>query len=642
MNFVSYLPKIARIIGPINTLKQQIPQESINKIITEIPQDKFKEIAKNLQLDGKKIPPQIINNLKELAGQIRLDANNIEKLKHIATSLNFKEDDIKTIENNAGKGDIKPYFKMNDFQNILNTFSNTKELTAIPVTGEEEAEAEAPVKKIKITDKSIKLPNITDEEVLNKIIDLKSTIRRAEKGYLLSQQDREKYERTLDDLKNIDDNNPDKAEIENYLEKINNNLNIDTATVDTTKVIVNFAQVAKLFKFCLVIIITVCLFIYVIIAILSSINVLYLLFKIINAIISLFYNTVVPNEETLSYRAKQIVKSTNNSFKYDIFNILAEQKTALSIFNSVLYIIYILMAYVIVYLLCIIYVQIMKYTHILKGSLEDIDVKYQIITIIGLLFIFSLLHLLIYKFLYKNMALSNFKEINKFETDVDNKISNIVMTKYNNNEECSKFFDLLADTSKRNELDSIFSNKIKTIKTDNENSLRKYLMMYNIYMYFEEYLYMNDVMKDKIKKYFGISNDLDKDDKDNEVEQISFIGLLDSNERKLLKAYHEDLPFHKLVSKDYIEDYQKITEDITSAINSINKYIIKYTGTFFPFLITCIYICLICIYNIYTLYILFKFIIKTEEENMFMTFIYTFSHKYIYYCEYIYSIFFNK
>jgi hypothetical protein len=162
-------------------------------------------------------------------------------------------------------------------------------------------------------------------------------------------------------------------------------------------------------------------------------------------------------------------------------------------------------------------------------------------------------------------------------------------------------------------------------------------------MYFEEYLYMNDVMKDKIKKYFGISNDLDKADKDDkEVEQISFIGLLDSNERKLLKAYHEDLPFHKLVSKDYIEDYQKITEDITSAINSINKYIIKYTGTFFPFLITCIYICLICIYNIYTLYILFKFIIKTEEDDMFMTFIYTFSHKYIYYCEYIYSIFFNK
>jgi predicted PurR-regulated permease PerM len=284
----------------------------------------------------------------------------------------------------------------------------------------------------------------------------------------------------------------------------------------------------------------------------------------------------------------------------------------------------------------------MKYTHVLKGSLSDIDEKYKILPIIGLLLIFSIFHLLIYKFIFKNMAISNFKEITKFETDVDMRISNIIETKYNNNDECSKFFDLLTDTSKRNELDTYFSNKVKTIKVDNENSIRKYLMMYNIYMYFQEYLYMNDVMKDKIKKYFGIANDLDKDDKDEEVEQISFIGLLDSNERKLLKAYHEELPFHKLVSKEYIEDYQQITEEITSAINSINKYIIKYTGTFFPFLITCIYICIICVYNIYTLYILFKFINKTELENIFATFIYSFSHKYIYYCEKIYSIFFNK
>jgi len=638
MNIVSYLlPIIKKNTTMIDFVRQRIPQDSINKIIKEIPQDKFKEFAKNLQLDGKEIPPKIISDLQKLAETVKLDNNNIEKLKYVATSLNFKPDDIALIEKNVGKGDIKQYFKMNDFQNILNTLSNNGEVSSIPI---ETTEVKVPSKKI--TDKSIKLPNITDDEVLNKIIDLKRTIRRAEKGFVVSQEDREKYDRTLDDLKNIDDNNPDKKEVTIYLDKINDNLNIDAATINKNKVIVNFTQFASIFKYCLIIIISICIFIYVIIAILSLINVLYLLFKTINSIISLFYNTVLTNEQTLSYSAKQIVKSTNNSYKYDVFNILAEQKTALTIFNSVIYIIYILMAYVIVYLLCVIYVQIMKYTHILKGSLADIDTTYQILTIIGLLFIFSLLHLLIYKFLYKYMALSNFKEINKFETDVDNKISNIVMTKYNNNDECSKFFDLLIDTSKRNELDTIFSNKIKTIKNENENSLRKYLMMYNIYMYFQEYLYMNDVMKDKIKKYFGIANDVDKDDKDEEVEQISFIGLLDSNERKLLKAYHEDLPFHKLVSKEYIEDYQQITEEITSAINSINKYIIKYTGTFFPFLITCIYICIICVYNIYTLYILFKFINKTELENIFATFIYSFSHKYIYYCEKIYSIFFNK
>lgn len=239
------------------------------------------------------------------------------------------------------------------------------------------------------------------------------------------------------------------------------------------------------------------------------------------------------------------------------------------------------------------------------------------------------------------MAISNFKDINKFETDVDIRISNIIQKNYNNNDECSKFFDLLTDTSKRNELDTLFSTKIKTIKTDSDNNIRKYLMMYNIYMYFEEYLYMNDVMKEKIKNYFGISKDEDEEGKELKTD-TTFIGLLDSNERKLLKLYHEDLPFHNLISKEYLEDYQSVNEEISSTINAINKYIIRYTGTFFPFLITCIYIFLICIYNIYTLYILFKFVIATEPDNIFITFIYTFAHKYILYCEKFYSLFYSK
>ena len=165
--------------------------------------------------------------------------------------------------------------------------------------------------------------------------------------------------------------------------------------------------------------------------------------------------------------------------------------------------------------------------------------------------------------------------------------------------------------------------------------------MYNIYMYFEEYLYMNDITKDKIKRYFGIDNDT-TDENENALEPITFIGLLDSNERKLLKSYHEELPFHSLIPKQYIDDYQPRTEEIAAAIASINKYIIKYSGTFFPFLITCVYIFLICIYNIYTLYIIFKFINETESENIFLTFIYSLSHKYIYYLERLYSFIFNK
>ena len=548
------------------------------------------------------------------------------------------------------KGKLLNQTEIDEYENTLN------ELKELDNTDTDKKEVEKYLDSIKdtnlkditkiskIPEKTINefdLPNIQNKETADKLKIIYKSIKKAEQGKPLKQTEIDEYENTLNELKGLDDTDTDKKEVENYLDTIKDNINLEYANTNDNKTIINFTQYASLFRYCLVIIITLCIIIYVIIVILSSINVIYLLIKLINSIISLFYNSVLTNEQTLSYNAKQIVKSTNNNFKYDIFNVLAEQKTALSIFNSVIYIIYILMAYVITYLLLVIYVQMMKYTHILKGTLADIDSKYQILSIIGLLLLFSTIHLLIYKFIFKNMAISNFKTINNFEKDVDERISNIIQKDYNNTDECSKFFDLLSDTSKRNELDSLFATKVKTIKVDSENNLRKYLMMYNIYMYFEEYLYMNDVMKEKIKNYFGISKE--EDEEGNELKKdTTFVGLLDSNERKLLKLYHEDLPFHSFISKEYLEEYQKINEDISTTINNINKYIIRYTGTFFPFLITCIYIFIICIYNIYTLYILFKFVLETEPDNIFITFIYTFSHKYIYYCEKIYSFFYSK
>jgi len=609
--------------------KQRISQDSLNNLFTSLS---VNEITKLLSKNNAsiEIDPSMIDKMKTFSPNINFNKENKEKFAIIAKKLNMSDEDINEIKENFGKIN-KPFITLNDIQN---SFSVTEDISPSP-------EIPSPKPKPKID--KVDLPNISDDDVSNNVGIVYKTIKNADKGHILTEEERLKYEKSLSELKNLDDSNPNKEEVEKYLEKIKDNINVDDVggveLGGNKTTIIDFTKYASLFRYCLVLIITICIIIYIIIVILSFINVVYLLIKIINTIISLFYNTVLTNEQTLSYNAKQIVKSTNNNFKYDIFNILTEQKTALTIFNSVIYIIYILMAYVIMYLLCVIYVQMMKYTHVLKGSLSDIDEKYKILPIIGLLLIFSIFHLLIYKFIFKNMAISNFKEITKFETDVDVRISNIIETKYNNNDECSKFFDLLTDTSKRNELDTYFSNKVKTIKVDNENSIRKYLMMYNIYMYFEEYLYMNDVMKEKIKNYFGIS----KDENGDEVKQdTTFIGLLDSNERKLLKLYHEDLPFHTLISKDYLEDYQKVNEEISLTINAINKYIIKYTGTFFPFLITCIYIFLICIYNIYTLYIIFKFIIYTEEDDYFISFIYTFSHKYIIYCEKIYSFFFSK
>lgn len=618
----------------MNLLRGKASQDTITKVFKEAPQEQLAKIAKNFDNS-----PSSVNMMKELAKKIDLkDEVDRNKLTYLAKQANMKDDDIKEILGNLGTNtNANKKVSINDISEIIQKHGEPIKDTE----DNEKSEDTEPKKKIK----DIDTPYIRDTDIATKLRDITRTIKKSEKGYKISQDDKEKFDRTVDELKNTDNGNEDKDEIDKYLNNIsdltNKIKNDANDLINSNKTIIEFSKYASLFRFCLVVMISLCIFIYIVIVILSTINVIYLLIKIINTIINLFYNTVITNEQTLSYSSKQIVKCTKNNYKYDLFNILAEQQTALTIFNTIIYIIYILMAYVIMYILCVIYVQIMRYTHKLQGTIADIDPKYLLLSIIGILLIFSVIHLLIYKFLFKNMAMSNYKDINKFEIEIDVKLTNIISTKYNNNNECSKFFELLTDTSKRNELDTFFSTKIKTVKVDTENNIRKYLMMYNIYMYFEEYLYMNDITKDKIKRYFGIDNDT-TDENENALEPITFIGLLDSNERKLLKSYHEELPFHSLIPKQYIDDYQPITEEIAAAIASINKYIIKYSGTFFPFLITCVYIFLICIYNIYTLYIIFKFINETESDNIFLTFIYSLSHKYIYYLERLYSFIFNK
>jgi hypothetical protein len=601
--------------------------KTIVDFIETTPQNKLLDLAKLIQLTDTNI-----NNIKEIAPKIKINNKNLrDKILFIAKNIGIKDLDYIELVNTLGK---KPAnIKISDIEKYLTGYDNND------ITDKEPNNED----KLKIS--KIPLPNIRDTDIANKLRFINRILKSTEKGYKITQDEQEKYDRTLDELKNIDDNNPDKEEINKYLNQIKENhlsgLNIKDKAIFGKKYIIEFTKYANLFKFCLKIIITICIFIYIIIVIISIINVIYLILKIINSIIYLFYNSIITNDQTLSYTAKQIVKSSKNNIKNDIFNIIAEQQTALTIFNTIIYIIYILMAYVIFYLLCVIYVQIMSYTHVINGSISDIDPKYQLLSLIVILFIFSITHLLIYKFLFKNMAISNYKSITNFENNVDKEIKTIIDKDYNYNDECNTFFNLLTDASKRNELDTLFSNKIKNIKKDDNNNIRKYLMMYNIYMYFENYLYMNDIMKEKIKRYFGISSNDEEKDPINTAD-ITFIGLLDSNERKLLKAYHEDLPFHSLISKDNLEDYQVINEQIATTIATINKNIIKYQGTFFPFLITCIYIIIICFYNVYTLYVIFKFISDTETDMIFMPFIYSLSSRYISYCDRIYSLFFNK
>lgn len=611
----------------------------------EIKQATIAKILKNQNpnellshLDKLNITPDSIHidKIKEVVSKINLDDVQKEKLKFIGNKLNFSTEDVDGIIENVGKDASNEKISINEVISIVgNGNGNGNGEGNGEMMNLEEVIKKEPKKILE----NLELPKIKNLENAEKLRKLTVIIKKYEKGSDITLAEKDRYEGTLLELKNIKDDDEDKEPIDTYISKLTDIFDIenDANLSETNLIIIEFKKYAEMFRLCLIIMITISFIIYIIIVLLSSINVLYLTFKIFYSIFSLFYNSDSTNGETLSYSAKKIANISVDKYKNDMFNIISEQQTALTIFSTVLYIIYVLMAYVITYLLCVMFSQLYKFTHVFRGSLSDIDSKYLLITIIAVLFIFSFIHLLIYKFLFKKFAYVEFRKINETENEIDNKINAIISPETNNNNEFYNFYSLLTDTSKRNEIDKIFSDKIKTLKTDSDNQLRKYIMIYDIYMYFEEYLPMNDVMKEKIGSYFGIkSEDSNKD----QPEKPKFIELLDSNERKLMKAYHEDLEFHNLISADNLEYYLKVNDDVSTTIAFINKHIIKYTGTFFPFLITCIYIYLICIYNIYTLYIVCKYIIDTEDDNIFMTFIYNFSHKYIYYCEKLYSTFF--
>jgi hypothetical protein len=84
-----------------------------------------------------------------------------------------------------------------------------------------------------------------------------------------------------------------------------------------------------------------------------------------------------------------------------------------------------------------------------------------------------------------------------------------------------------------------------------------------------------------------------------------------------------------------------MNEKISQDIGAINKNIIKYTGTFYPFLFACIYIIGIFFFNVLCTYILMDYILSTERDELFMPFIYTIAKKYKSLVMYFYNIFKN-
>ena len=518
---------------------------------------------------------------------------------------------------------------MKETKESLKKSEFAQKLKAIKKEGDELQEGN---KQFNINEK----PAISNKDISDTINKFKSIIDKNKKGYAINSNDFQEYTNIENKLKALkEDPKLNADEIEDALQYVDkmkgipeNEINEDNI-INTKKTVIEFKRIADICKLLIKILTLICIILLIITLLISFINVINLSIKILTNILSLFYNTVVTNNQTISYSAKEIIKCSKNNFKYDIFNILNEQSTSLTVFNTAIYIIYILLFYVIIYILVIIFVNIYQYTHVLNGELKDIDPKFQLLTIIAMIFICSFVHLLIYKFIFRKLSFNKFKDINNYEVNIDNLILtniNPINTGYDND-----FFDLLTDSTKRAEIDNMFATMVENVDQPSTN-LSKYLLMYDLYMYFDEYVYMNDVVKDDLRKYFKLVVDENSPNK-------TFISFLDANERKLIKLYHEELPFYKQIPTDKLESFQKSNEKVSQVIGTVNKSIIKYTGTFYPFLICCIYIIGIFLFNAFFTYIIMDFILTTEDDKMFPNFLYTIANKYTSVIKYIYNIF---
>ncbi len=598
--------------GIIGNQIQKIKEKNIGESIKENSKNISESIGKNIGNQIQKIKEKNIGeSIKEKSKNIGKSIK--ENSKNISKSIGEK------IGNQIQKVNKKIQEKNEEYQELIDKNIEEK----IDNSVEDNV-----LNKIK--------PMINDKNVQKLFDKFKNIVEKNAKGFGLNLKDVKNFESIEEKLKEIKNDNTTNERTKNeiddtlaYIENLKDNINLDESNIEhSNKTIVQFKRIADMCRYLILLLATMCIVIIFIVLLISFFNVFNLSIRIIINIISLFYNSVITNNQTISYSAKQIINCSKNNYKNDIFNVLHEQSTSFSVFNTAVYIIYILLLYVILYIIALVFVFVYQYTHVLKGDLRDIDPKFQLLTIVAIIFITSFIHLLIYKFFFRKLTINKFKEIDNYEKNIDSIILNNISPI--NKEFDNDFYDLLTDSTKRIEIDNIFSRMVEDIDQPS-TKLEKYLILYNIYMYFDEYIYMNDVIKEELKNYFKLG--------DETVNTRTFISFIDANERKLIKLYHEDLPFYKQIPVNKLSSFQKVNETVSQNINKINKHIIKFSGTFYPFLFACIYIFGIFLFNVFCTYILSDFIISTEEDNLFFSFLYTITHKYKDLILYIYNIF---
>ena len=489
-------------------------------------------------------------------------------------------------------------------------------------------------------------------EELKKILQRFEGIKqRIESGQPITRREKERFKGIIEELESeklkIDDQEIKKSidEVINYIntknltEKVND---IDKSLIiEGYKKIIDFSSIASMFKIVVMFLILLCVFLYLFVLFISVFNVFNLIVRIIFDIIQIFYNKNISNNETLLYNIKSILNCSRDDYSHDILNVLNEQSMSLSVFNTTIYIIYILVFYALIYLLFRFYA-LMKIGHKFIGHPKDIDPEFELLIILGAILGFSIIHYIYYKIVFKEFSYNNYNELHKNESEIDKLISDILKnsTIKDNTQEFDNFFDILKEPSRRNEIDIIISDKVLKLNNDwrTTSDLLQYLLIYDIYLYFEDNIILNIDIIELINIFLTSKiNDISKLD-NNQKEKLkntTFISFLDANERKLIKKYHEQLPFYETIPDDKLNYFIEINKELGKTIGNINKKIIGYNGSFYPFLFACIYIITICIFNFICVYVIMGLI--ANAKNSLPEIIINIANKYLKYCDYILS-----
>jgi len=379
---------------------------------------------------------------------------------------------------------------------------------------------------------------------------------------------------------------------------------------DKTKKEVNFKDIIFMFQIILKYITIIAIIIVFGLFLISFTSFLILLYDSIIYIINLFVNPNLTKALSIDYLSKNIIKCTKNNYKDDRYLILSEQKQNLILFNLGSYTIYLLLFYIMIYILFKIYASMVY--KVVKGELYELDERAFLLIILGIIFVYSAINLAIYKLFFKPFVYIPFKHIDNNEKNVDEKISEYVLIKNASNKQAGKavilvdenFFDILYDFSRIDELNNIFLIGIKN--NDANGCLEQQIIIYDLYMYLREYISFDDKMQTIFKQYCTTEAN-EKPIYDGTDTRITFLSLLNNNEIKIIKKYHEELDYYNNIPNDNIEFYNTLNRSIDRKLREINRNMVTHKETLIPFLLSISYIFFILLLNFIIIYIIIKF-----------------------------------